>query len=173
MPAHVLAGWEEEIGQIPDTGRGSERARRIDRYLDSGMGQCWLSRPEIASLVQDSLRFAEGKWYTLFAWCVMPNHVHLLARFEEKPGVGETVGSIKKYTARRANLLLGRSGEFWFREYFDRYIRSEAHRLKTTEYILNNPVKAGLCTLPEEWLWSSAYPGNLPQSAALESGGPV
>jgi putative transposase len=49
----------------------------------------------------------------------------------------------------------------WQREYWDRFIRDKNHFLKVIEYIHQNPVKAGLCKLPEQWLWSSAYKLNM------------
>jgi REP element-mobilizing transposase RayT len=64
--------------------------------------------------------------------------------------------SLKSYTASEANKLLGRRGTFWMEEYYDRYIRDERHYVKTVAYIENNPVKAKLCRVPEEWAFSSA-----------------
>ena len=65
--------------------------------------------------------------------------------------------SLKSYTGLKANRMLGRTGEFWMEDYFDRYIRDGAHYEKTIRYIENNPVKAGLCSRPEEWRCSSAW----------------
>jgi putative DNA methylase len=67
------------------------------------------------------------------------------------------VRSWKSFTANEANRLLGRAGTFWQPEYFDRYIRDEEHLGKAIRYIENNPVKAGLARLPEEWIFNSAY----------------
>ena len=64
--------------------------------------------------------------------------------------------SIKSYTAHEANKILGRSGQFWQPESFDRYIRNQKHFLSVIRYIENNPVKAGLCLRPEDWAYSSA-----------------
>jgi REP element-mobilizing transposase RayT len=51
---------------------------------------------------------------------------------------------------------LGRTGKFWEREPFDRYIRNQRHFQNTVAYIEGNPVKAGLCKYPEDWTWGSA-----------------
>jgi hypothetical protein len=64
---------------------------------------------------------------------------------------------MKSYTANRANALLSRSGPFWAREYFDRYIRNGEHFTNTVAYIHNNPVKAKLCSDPSDWPFSSAH----------------
>jgi hypothetical protein len=63
----------------------------------------------------------------------------------------------KSYTAHTANQILGRSGDFWFREYHDRFIRDDRHFRNTVNYIERNPVKAGLVDRPEKWRWSSAW----------------
>lgn len=66
------------------------------------------------------------------------------------------VRSWKSFTAHECNKLLGRSGRFWQREPFDRYIRNKQHFQRAVSYIEENPVKAGLCRKPEDWQWSSA-----------------
>jgi type I restriction enzyme R subunit len=51
---------------------------------------------------------------------------------------------------------LQRKGRFWFREYFDRYIRNEPHFANAVRYIHENPVQAGLVDRAEDWEFSSA-----------------
>jgi len=86
--------------------------QRIDRELDSGMGECWLRSPAIASLVQDSLFHFDGQRYRLLAWCLMPNHVHVVMdMLEGKASLGAIVRGWKSFTARRAHEQLGRSGD--------------------------------------------------------------
>ena len=85
----------------------------------------------------------------------MPNHVHLLVKQLKGFPLGEVVKSWKVFTARKANAILGRSGQFWMREYHDRRIRDEEQMNRAVAYIRNNPVKAGLCERPEDWPWSS------------------
>ena len=59
--------------------------------------------------------------------------------------------SIKSFTSSEANQMLNRSGRFWQKEYFDRYIRNARQFAKTISYIENNPVKANLCAKAEDW----------------------
>ena len=47
--------------------------------------------------------------------------------------------------------------KFWMEEYFDRYVRNADHFRNTVNYIENNPVKAGLCSKPSDWPFSSAW----------------
>ena len=95
--------------------------------------------------------------YRLFAWVVMPNHVHtLMTRFEGYE-LKDIFHSLKSYAAHEANKMLHRSGQFWLEDYFDRYIRDAEHFQKTVRYIENNPVKARLCKKPSDWPFSSAW----------------
>jgi putative DNA methylase len=83
----------------------------------------------------------------------MPNHVHVLIQMMDEP-LANIIHSWKSYTAHEANKLLGRKGAFWMPDYFDRYIRDKEHFIATVEYILQNPVKAGLVDTAENWSWS-------------------
>ncbi len=151
MPASRRSEWEALL-RIED-----DRARRaqLENYLDRGLGECWLGRPDIAQMTEDALRFFDGERYQLRAWVVMPNHVHLLVDVWQTP-LAQLVQSWKRFIAREANKLLARTGEFWQREYWDTYIRDAEHLAKAVRYIENNPVKAHLTTEPRNWPWSSA-----------------
>jgi REP element-mobilizing transposase RayT len=131
--------------------------RRIEKYLDMSYGMCFLSNRDVAEMVQASLLALHGVRYELFAWVVMPNHTHSLLSPTDGWSLEKLMHSHKSFTAHQANRILNRSGEFWMKEYFDRYIRNAAHFEKTIRYIENNPVKAGLCPKPEDWPFSSAW----------------
>ena len=69
--------------------------------------------------------------------------------------VGETslsaiVADLKEYTAREANKLLGRRGQFWAEDFWDTYMRDPQHEFKTRSYVENNPTKAFLVLDPKE-----------------------
>jgi REP element-mobilizing transposase RayT len=106
-------------------------------------------------LAQGNLLQFSGKRYDLKAWVIMPNHVHVLAEIYQAP-MSQVVGSFKKHTGRRANVLLGLQGAFWARDYFDVYMRSLEHENRTIRYIESNPVRSGLVREPQDWPWSSA-----------------
>jgi REP element-mobilizing transposase RayT len=146
LPAKVAAMLHHEAN-----------VHNVDRELDVGLGACWLTSPEIASLVQDALLHFDGARYRLLAWCLMPNHVHVVIEIIDGHSLTDIVHSWKSFTARRANQQLGCSGSFWHPDYFDRYMRNEEHLARTVDYVELNPVKAGLVKAAEEWQWSSAY----------------
>jgi REP element-mobilizing transposase RayT len=129
---------------------------RADQELDVGLGACWLGNTEIAALTQKTLLHFDGERYSLLAWCIMPNHVHVLVETLQGHTLSGVVKSWKSFTTRQANALLGRTGTFWEADYFDRYMRNEDHLMRTIEYVENNPVKAGLVDKAADWLWSSA-----------------
>ena len=127
-----------------------------DELLDRGWGDCWLRLPEIAAIIEQSFLAFDGERYRLYAWTIMPNHVHVLFGMSHESTLSDIVASWKKFTARRCNRQLGRSGPFWQADYWDRFIRNDAHFESAIGYIDNNPVKAGLARTPADWAWGSA-----------------
>lgn len=84
----------------------------------------------------------------------MPNHVHLLLTFRTDPSVA--LRKLKGTSARVANQVLGLTGQpFWQEESYDRLVRGPEEFARIENYILQNPVKAGLARSPEEYRWSS------------------
>jgi len=141
LPASVLAAWEHELAALPEDERHTQREQRINEWLDRGHGACHLRDERIAALVEAALLHDDGERYRLLAWCIMPNHVHVLIQQCDGHPLSSVVHSWKSYTATKANALLGRKGSFWQREYHDRFIRDERHYVNTVNYIENNPVK--------------------------------
>jgi REP element-mobilizing transposase RayT len=157
LPTEVLQTWRRELQK-----GGSERERiilqrRIEKYLDQGFGNAYLKDDRIATLVQNSLLRFHGIRYRLFAWVVMPNHVHTLFTRLKDYKIKKILHSLKSYTAHESNHILGRMGQFWLEDYFDRYTRNEKHFYRIVRYIENNPVKARLCSKPSDWPYSSAW----------------
>ena len=171
LPATVRSEWTGELERLSDTEQKLHRRKRIEAALDEGHGACFLADSRIARLVVDTLRRFDGERYQLHAWCVMPNHVHVLVTPLGANTLSSIVHSWKSFTANEANRQLGRSGRFWVPEYFDRAIRNERHFHVAAAYIEGNPVKAGLCETPEDWPWSSlgaSFPGA--QASSLPAG---
>ena len=136
--------------------------RRIEAAADSGFGNCALRDPTVATIVQDALHHFDGNRYKLLAWTIMPNHVHVLVEQIAGYPLGDIVHAWKSFTAKKANKQLGRTGAFWEPDYFDRYIRDQAHFDIAARYIHENPVRAGLVARAEDWRWSSAWSAGVP-----------
>ncbi|MEX0804112.1 MAG: DUF1156 domain-containing protein [Candidatus Binatia bacterium] len=162
LPHDVLEHWKQELGwreqmsaDDPDP-VAVELRERIARYEDEGHGHSWLTRDDIGGLVEESLLHFDGQRYRLLAWCVMPNHVHVVIETRKGYPLGDVVHSWKSFTAKKANKLLVREGDFWMADYYDRFIRDEDHLAAATAYNESNPVKAGLVERAEQWKFSSA-----------------
>ncbi len=124
-------------------------------------------------IVLDSLLHWNERRYTLYAACVMPDHVHVLLepaiKEESKDGavffsLGQIFHSIKAHAARAINKAESSSGPVWEEEWFDRTIRSEADLQEKFDYILRTPFDAGLdenASYP--WVW---FPGIPPRQLA-------
>lgn len=155
LPKSVLEKWQKELED--DEISEVDYRRRIEKYLDQGHGECYLKNPKVAEIIEENLLHFNDKKYKLYAWVIMPNHVHLLLIPKEGYSLSEIVHTAKSYTANEANKTLNRTGRFWFPEPFDRFIRNYEHFENTFTYIENNPVKAGLCENAGDWRFSSAY----------------
>ncbi|HKK19106.1 MAG TPA: transposase [Opitutales bacterium] len=163
LPQSKLSELKAMIEALADQA-DSEKIKReqIEAWLDAGLGCCALKHPQVAENMEAALLHFDADRYRLIAWCVMPNHVHVL--IEPKIELSKIVQSWKSYTGRwakekNAELELGvpEGRPFWMREYWDRYIRNERHLGNVIEYIHMNPVKAKLCSKPEQWPYSSAH----------------
>ena len=173
MPASRRSEWEHLLA-IEDV---REKRTKLEEYLDRGVGECWLREPRVATLCEEALRFFHNERYELLAWCVMPNHVHVLVHVLETP-LGKMMQSWKRHIATEAERILAerrsptrRVSENstnaptrraalqtlrWEREYWDTFMRNEDQEKTAISYIENNPVKAKLCRAAAEWPFSSA-----------------
>src|SRR5882724_6470193 len=113
-------------------------------------GPMWLQDDRVAQLVAEAILYGDSVHYRLYAWVIMPNHVH--AVFDPLHELAAIMRWLKGRAARKANRVLGRADEtFWQDESFDHWIRSPNEFQRTIEYVENNPVRAGLAATPAEW----------------------
>lgn len=174
LPASRRGEWEHLL-KIEDV---RERRTKLEEYLDRGIGEFQLGDARIAKITEYALVHFNETRYELLAWCVMPNHVHVLVDVRMTP-LWKIIQNWKVRVAREAGKILrlerrapARHGDvshsmnkpswcsalrpFWQRQYWDTFMRDEEQKLKAIRYIENNPVKAGLCQVPEMWGFSSA-----------------
>jgi REP element-mobilizing transposase RayT len=90
------------------------------------------------------------------AWCIMPEHVHMLV-FPPDGKISSIVKRVKGRTGKRLKKYHPELDRFWDQRYCDRRLRAEDQVDTTIEYIENNPVRRGLCAEASQWRWSSAY----------------
>ena len=145
----------------------------------------WLdvfTRPRYKDIVIESLGYCQQhKGLELFAYCLMSNHLHLIARAAEGQELSNIVRDFKKFTARRVfeaictnpqesrrqwlEWSLRKQGEFnpkntfvqlWQNHSHGVELRTEAMQRQRLEYTHQNPVRAGICYRPEDYVYSSA-----------------
>ncbi len=134
---------------------------RFDELLDiSKTGPKWLKRPDIATIVADSIRHRDHKEYNLICYCIMPNYVHFvisdlkLLKTGTAYGLTKMMQNLKRYTATRANKRLNRVGkQFWQNESYDHVVWGNQELRNIINYVLNNPVKANLDAYMFKYPW--------------------
>lgn len=99
--------------------------------------------------------FAQKAKTEVWAYCLMPNHVHLVMVPEHEDGLREALGEAHRRYTRHINFRNGWRGHLW-QERFHSFVMDEQYLLATVRYVERNPVKAGLCDRPGDWRWSSA-----------------
>jgi putative transposase len=133
------------------------RPSLVDQALDSSCFGQTFSDCDCADVMQSVLRFFDGDRYDLQAWCVMPNHVHVVLVTAPDVLLGQIIKSWKYAAALRINKLRGTSGPVFAKDYFDRFMRNLKQAETAIHYVEANPVKANLCLDGVDWPWSSAY----------------
>ena len=154
LPAEVVERFREDLKAHPDA--DDQFRKRVEEWLDAGHGSCVLRDPGAAKLIVEAWQHFDGEHYHLHAWVVMPNHVHVMVHMLPPHPMADAVESWKRFTATKINKMMGRSGQLWQLDYWDRYIRDENHYRAAVDYIHNNPVKAGLVKRAEDWKFGSA-----------------
>jgi len=119
----------------------SKKQMMADQHLDNSTQGAYLYGEQI-DIFKSVVLDRDGVLYDLLAMAVMPNHIHLLLR--QKESLPKIIKYIKAKSAIDLNRALGKHGQFWAKEYYDRVIRSEIHLETVYRYILDNPVKAKL-----------------------------
>jgi REP element-mobilizing transposase RayT len=147
-----------EWGELTPEEEARKSALKSDAYLrmlDNCYGACVLRRDDCAEVACNALsHFAEVQ-YRLWAWCIMPNHVHAVVQ----PFAGFELSRIlhgwKSVSSRRIGKLIGQKGTFWQSEYYDRLVRDDAEFAYYVQYTLENPAAAGL----RNWKWAGKWQG--------------
>lgn len=103
------------------------------------------------------LATADGAATSVAAWCILPNHYHLLVETRELAVFTRLLGQLHGRSARIWNLEEHSTGRKIFHRAADRHIRSDSHRWATLNYIHHNPVRHGYVARWTDWPWSSAH----------------
>ena len=125
-------------------------ARRVPTFADA----------HAAEIVVDALRHHHDTTAHVFAFCVMPDHIHvLLSLRSEGRSLSRWVGDVKRWVTRRA----AEHGVevVWQKGFFERVLRSNDDVLTAASYIVANPVRAGLVSDARDYAWGGSFEWNL------------
>lgn len=150
LPQEVLKEIQKEFERLPKTKREVEKRKRIEEWMDKGLGGCAMAKPKMAQVVLEALQYYDGDNYHLLAWSIMPNHVHVL--IETRSNLSKIIQTWKSYTGKWAfannekyDLGIDKGVKrFWMSEHWDRFMRNHLHFENTLRYILDNPKNAHL-----------------------------
>ena len=111
------------------------------------------SCPPLAKQAVESLSYdrRQGKWL-LFAYCLMPDHLHLLVTPAGGADLSVVLGQYEGFVTHSA-WGYGIVGTLWHRSFYDHILRKQEAAQEVVAYILNNPVRAGLVEEWEDWPW--------------------
>lgn len=163
IPLQVLEQYHEELITKDIKELNTKQIiffQKYNEYLDNALhGHDYLIKDEFAGIIKDTLHYPEGKDYFLICYCIMPNHVHLVFRLlKDNKGISKIMQSIKRISGRNCNKLLNKEGTFWKDKSFDRLVRDDVELYNIINYVINNPVKAGLV---DDWTkWKHTYLAN-------------
>ena len=139
MPRLVVPGYPHHVTQ-----RGNRKL------------QTFFSENDFRAYVNLIAEMKERSRVEIWAYCLMPNHVHLVAVPSHEDGLAEMMQHSHRRYARRVNKRENWQGHLW-QERFHSILMDERHLFAAVRYIELNPVAAGLCNAATDWPWSSVH----------------
>jgi putative transposase len=95
--------------------------------------------------------------FTLFNFCILSNHFHLLIKPENGVSLSKIMQWIKTMSAKRWNKVHGVTGHLWGKRFWSQIVRGDNGFVVVCKYIDDNPVKAGLVKKAEDWVFGGLY----------------
>lgn len=151
----VIPGYPHHVTQ-----RGNRRQRTF------------FSADDYRYYIELMAEFAYEAETEVWAYCLMPNHVHLVMVPKHEDGLRAAIGEAHRRYTRHINFRKGWRGHLW-QERFHSFVMNEKYLLSTVRYVELNPVKARLCAYPADWRWSSALPHLLGKDDQLVKARPM
>ncbi len=117
-------------------------------FADEKMCRILLATVEYFKLILD---------YKIYAYCIMPDHLHLILHPCGKYELSYIMQMIKGSFVRKFNKMSNLSGQVWQKRFYDESIRDANMLMQKMEYIHNNPTRKNLTASPENYLYSSYH----------------
>lgn len=131
-----------------------EAKRTASVTIGTHLRRPWFSLfPEFSGRIVEILKeSALDSDARLFAWCIMPDHVHLLAECEN------LVDLVRRFKGRATSVAraVDRDRRLWQRSFYDHLLRADEDVLTVARYIWGNPVRAGIVDKPMQYPWSGS-----------------
>jgi len=100
--------------------------------------------------------YAQKHHMQIWAYCLMSNHIHLLAVPETETALSRGIGLTNQVYTQYLNRKLNQSGRIWQNRFFSCVVENDQYLWAVARYIERNPVKVGLAVSAETYRWSSA-----------------
>jgi len=157
LPKEVIQKFKEKCETLTPLEKKRAQFKNIEHYLDKcSLNISDLKNPHIAQMIFENLQWFKTKGWTIYVATIMPNHIHLLMgnSLGRTKFLLEDLAGFKRFTARKANKILQRTGSFWAREDFDHWLRGNNKFEQVVNYIINNPVSSNLVSNWKLWQWT-------------------
>ncbi len=142
----------------------------IYHVINRGNGQARVfHKPQDYEVFLDLLAAAKRrKPVKLFAFCLMPNHFHLVVEPETSLDLSHFMQWLMTCHVRRYHRYYESSGHVWQGRFKSFPIQRDDHLVTVLRYVRQNPVRAGLVSIESAWSWSSAIRSDLLDPSPVE-----
>jgi len=120
-------------------------------------GQVFFDDADHVAYLEALTHYTQIYHLDIWAYCLMPNHIHLLAVPHTPVGLARGVGMTNLRYSRYFNRRHFRSGHIWQNRFYSCIVDTDAYLWAVARYIENNPVSAGLTTTASDYRWSSVH----------------
>lgn len=128
---------------------------------------CFFQRSDYARYVEWLAEFSSAERCSVHAFCLMTNHVHLLATASSPDGASRTMKRLSQQYTQYVNRVHSRTGTLWEGRFRSCPVDDDGYALACYRYIELNPVRAGIVAAPDEYRWSSHRANALGHELAL------
>ena len=117
--------------------------------------QTFFNDGDYAAYLELMAEWCREQGVEIWSYCLMPNHVHLIAVPKTEDGLRRAIGEAHRRYTRRINFREKWRGYLW-QGRFASFVMDEPYLLAAARYVELNPVRAKLVERPRQWPWSSA-----------------
>ena len=116
----------------------------------------FLDSNDYSRYIQLACKYSHKYSVDISAYCLMSNHIHILAAPAKENGLAEMMRPVAGLYARYFNKKYGKKGHLWETRFYSSVVEADSYLFCVAQYIELNPVRAGIVTKPEDWRFSSA-----------------